>query len=92
MVQGAARLRMVSVIKAIIKPPPNQGDDCWHFWKKADRFLGKTVWFSAKSMSCHFLLRNLKIELSIKNQNRKTHLINWKIIRFSTKPAGFLFS
>jgi hypothetical protein len=29
----AARLRMVSVIKAIIKPPPNQGDDCWHFWK-----------------------------------------------------------
>jgi hypothetical protein len=30
--QGAARLRIVLVIiKAIIKPPSNQGDDCWHF-------------------------------------------------------------
>jgi hypothetical protein len=43
--QGAARLRMVSVIKAIIKPPPNQGDDCWHFWKTRIGFLEKPFGF-----------------------------------------------
>jgi hypothetical protein len=46
MVRGAARLRMASVFNAIIKPPPNQGDDYWHLWKKTIGFSREPSVFS----------------------------------------------
>jgi hypothetical protein len=68
--QGAAHLHMVSVIKVIIKPPPNQGDDGWHL-KKWSVFLEKTVGFQQNRSVTIFFSEIWTLNFLSKIENQK---------------------